>query len=231
MVFLNRDTTFVSVIILNNYGRIEAMRKGFTLIELIVVVGIVALIASIALANFPSFRGRLALDREAGKIALAFRTAQQYSSGVRRFEGQTFTEPLSVELQKCSGLYEAQFPAYSMTVSTQTDADRKSYSIYADPDCDRISESFPNDLIETTALENNLRIDDICINIDSAAPTCGVAKLDVWYVRPNPTLLLTVNNVFDPNQQSAKIILKAEDGSKKSVVVRKTGQVSIQNEK
>ena len=213
----------------------KKLLTGFTLVELIVVVGIVALIASMALANFPSFKGRLSVDREASKIGLALRKAQQYSSGVRRFEETFITNPSPATCTK--GLYEAQFPAYGLAVSMIAP---KEYDIYADPDCDRKSASYPSpadptDLVEAISLESGTSIFDICVNIDSQIPTCsedGVESLDVWYIRPSPTLSLTVNGERDVSQQyqSAKIVIKGADGSKKSIVIRKTGQISIQNE-
>lgn len=210
------------------------MKKGFTLVELIVVVGIVALISSVTLINFPSFRGKLIVDREVGKIGVALRKAQQYSSGVRRFEETLSTNPDPINCKK--GLYEAQYPAYGLSVSM---SNPKKYYIYADPNCDRISANYSSglytDLVETNLLEQGISIQDICINIDSSS-TCsstngGVpSSLDVWYVRPNPTLIITVDGAPDATIQSAKIIIKGEDGSKKSVTVRKTGQISVQNE-
>ena len=85
-------------------------------------------------------------------------------------------------------------------------------------------------------MEKEKKIKDIFINIDGSSPVCsstndGIpSSLDVWYVRPSPTLTLTVDGLPDALIQSAKIVIKGEDGSKKSVTVRKTGQISVQNE-
>ncbi len=201
------------------------MRRGFTLVEIIVVVGIVALIAAVALANFPAFRGRLALDRQAGTLALGLRTAQQFSTGVRRFEGYTFTT--SDKPASCSELFEAQFPAYALSIDM---ADPNQYRIVADPDCDRISDTFPGDTISENALENNVHIQELCTNIDNGTSCNDVGKLDVWFIRPSPTVLFTVDGTPDPSVSSAKIIMGLDDGSRRSVVIRTTGQISIQNE-
>lgn len=212
------------------------MKKGFTLVELMVVVAIIGLISSVTLTSFPSFRGRLTVDREASKIGLALRKAQQYSSGVRKFE-ETFNETTNLPPGTCAkGLYEAQFPAYGLSISTDYP---KEYDIYADPNCDRISANYTNgsytDLIESNLLEGGTSIQYICIDIDSTTPPpCsignGITQLDIWYVRPNPTLILSINETPDLLLQSAKIVIRGEDGSQKSIIVRKTGQISVQNE-
>lgn len=199
------------------------MKRGFTLIELVVVVGIIALISTMALANFPSFRGRLSLDREVGKLALTLRKAQQYSSGVKRFEGII----TATDIAACDGSYAAQYPAYSVTVDVGAPT---AYVVFADPDCDKISDTHEDDLIEMNQLENGVQVLDICINVDSPTPTCGLATLDIWYMRPNPTPLLTVDAMPSSDEQNAKIIVGLDDGSRKSIVIRKTGQISIQNE-
>ncbi|MEK9175512.1 MAG: type II secretion system protein [Patescibacteria group bacterium] len=202
------------------------MKKGFTLVELIVVVGIIALIASLTLISFPSFRGRLSVDREVGKIALALRKAQQYSGAVKRFNGETFTDGSFPAA--CGKLYFAQYPAYGLSISMDSPNE---YNIYADPDCDKHSISYSGDLVEAITLDPGINIQDICLDIDSAIPTCGITKLDVWFVRPNPTLILRINEE-EANEllQSAKIIIHSESGSQKSVIIRKTGQISVQNE-
>ena len=85
-------------------------------------------------------------------------------------------------------------------------------------------------------MESGTSIYDICINVDASSPICAsdgpwvIMSLDVWYIRPSPTLTLTVNGTPDPTLQSAKIIIKGSDGSKKSIIIRKTGQISVQNE-
>ena len=46
---------------------------GFTLLELVVVAGIIVILTAVTLANFSGFRSDLALQREANKISLILR--------------------------------------------------------------------------------------------------------------------------------------------------------------
>ena len=236
------------------------MRRGFTLVELVMVVGITAMISAAVLANFPSFRSRIALDREAGKVALALRKAQQYSNGVRRFERANFVNDpvpqVCIDKYKREGLvdpaatlgatYEAQYPAYGLAVSTISDSRRHEYTIYADPNCDRLSANYPdppadpNDDIEKGNLENGVSIERICVDVEKIADcsqdalTSIVTKLDIWYLRPGlasrDTIIITDGTFAESgiNYARALILLQGPDGITKSVIVRNTGQISIQ---
>ncbi|MEK7193140.1 MAG: prepilin-type N-terminal cleavage/methylation domain-containing protein, partial [Patescibacteria group bacterium] len=67
--------------ILNNF------KKGFTVVELMVVTAIFALMSSIAIANYPSFTTRLSLELLAHDIALTIRQSQVYTLGVKALAG------------------------------------------------------------------------------------------------------------------------------------------------
>src|SRR3989338_7906144 len=69
----------------------KRLLTGFTLVELVVVIGIMALISAVAIANFPSFRDSIAVNKESGKVAVALRNAQSFSLGVQQFA--SFTGP------------------------------------------------------------------------------------------------------------------------------------------
>lgn len=208
-------------------------QKGFTLIELLVVVSIVSIVAAMVLSNMPLYKGNIALDREAGRFALMLRKAQQYSISVRRFQDTIATIPSG-----CNGnLYKAQFPAYGVTaslISTTT------YSIFADPDCDNLSNTYAGDLIESSNIENRMYVADICTDIDVAIPQCastgaGYTKADIWYIRPGPKIVLTLYNsggpmTITPAPQNLKVVLTLPGGGKRSIAVRTSGQVSIKHE-
>src|SRR3989338_10641247 len=61
--------------------------KGFTLMELLVVMGIIVIISSLILASNTRFGGRVILQNLAYDIALSIRQAQVYGISVRQFGG------------------------------------------------------------------------------------------------------------------------------------------------
>ena len=60
------------------------MTRGFTLTELLVVVGIMTIMNLLIFANYPEFSQRLALKRTSEDIALIVRQAQAYSLGIKK---------------------------------------------------------------------------------------------------------------------------------------------------
>ncbi len=64
------------------------MSKGFTLIELIVVTGIIVLITALTLPNYKAGERQFALQRSAHKLSQDLRRAQQLAISAEEFEGQ-----------------------------------------------------------------------------------------------------------------------------------------------
>lgn len=63
--------------------KINNFKKAFSLIELIVVIGIITLITSVVLFNHNTFSGGVALENLAYEVALAVRQAQFFGINVR----------------------------------------------------------------------------------------------------------------------------------------------------
>ena len=61
------------------------LEKGFTMVEVLVSASIIALIASLILANYPRFNEALAVRQVAEQIASATRLVQAYGLSVKEF--------------------------------------------------------------------------------------------------------------------------------------------------
>ena len=64
--------------------RLSRKANGFSLVELMVVVGILAIINIMIFASYPEFSQRMALKRTSEEIALIARQAQAYALGIKR---------------------------------------------------------------------------------------------------------------------------------------------------
>lgn len=178
--------------------------KGFTLIELMVSVGIFALMTALLLFRADRFDGGIVLENLAYDIALSIREAQTY--GLNVLEAPVGT----------AGEFEVAYGA-QFKVGTQ-------YIFYADLNNSRsydIESGTGAEHIRKYSLKRGATISNICIGADENTCTTNPAALDVLFLRPNPKALITGDSNY------GQITLTARDGSTRIVGVRKTGQIFV----
>lgn len=195
--------------------------NGFTLVELVVVIGIAALISTVALANFPQFRDRIAVNKESGKVAVALRNAQSFSLGVRQFN------PPPGQQGGCQEVFQSNFPSYGVSFT----AGAAEYFLFGDVDCDMefnlAGGSGIDEGIKAFLFEGGVHIESICVNIYDTTPACGEPAVDIVYARPFPQVKISSSGV---GRASARLELQSRDGAtKRNVVILNTGQVSVEN--
>jgi len=183
-------------------------KRGFTLIELMVVVGIIVLISGIILANHAKFGGQVMLRNLAYDMALSIRQAQVYGISSRSFNGAKFT---------------AGHGAYF-------DINNKSqFFLYTDLDNNKFFTPLNNnEIVETYSLGKSYTIDSLCIPIGQTE-NCNVIKLDILFKRPEPDAIIRayIGSGW-AKYDSARIVVVSPRGEKLSVLVEATGQISVQ---
>jgi len=193
---------------------------GFTLIELVVVVGIITVVTSIVLANNAKYGGSVLLQNLAYDIALSIRQAQVYGISVRGFgvNNSTFTV------------------GYGMHFST---TDPTHYELFADLAGTGVYDANfnPPENIPPSpyVIGRGYKIKSLCATRNNNEQ-CNFDTLDVLFKRPEPDARITARNgsgqscVENNNQcqESARIIIESPRGDVLSVVVDATGQISVQ---
>lgn len=195
-----------------------SLPKGFTLIEVVVVIGVMAIISSLMLANFPRFNKQIGVGKEASKLALSLRKAQSYALAVREFNSAFNDDPF------CENP-PVKFPGYGLFFKT---LDSAHYFIYGDVNCSKYYESFSiEETVEIVNIENNMKTSTIKgYNAAICSGGCDLAELSILYLRPGPTTLIKGDGA---DYNFVEIYLSSADGTvSKKVVVKSTGQVSIE---
>lgn len=178
------------------------MNKGFTLLELLVVLAIFIIITSIVLANYPLFKDGISLKKTAQQIAIAIHEAEVYAMAVKSFNDQF------------SG-YGAHFESGS-----------SSFVLFSDIDDDNVYDAGTEE-VKIYAIQTNDKIYDLCGNQNSPAPdVCGLASVDIIFLRPNPIVIL--NGAGSPGLSDIEIYLKSPREKIKKIIVFASGQVSIE---
>ena len=166
--------------------------KGFTIIELLVTMSVIAIVSGIALLNFHTGNENLALQRAANKVAQDIRRAADLSI---QAEQDTY----------CGGTLSG-YGLYADMVTTD------SYIMYAN--CNGVAkegyDSSSDVIVETIVLDDSVVIKDI------STPTNA---LGVSFFPPDPRAALCKNDSC-PGESSASITLALKGDPSKTKVVQ-----------
>lgn len=200
--------------------------KGFTVLEMIVVLSIVGLISGVILFNYRLFNQRLSLSSAAQEVAIAIRQAQTYGLSVKQ------TSQGSGEFDK----------AYGIAFDTQLNT--KAYYLYVDKDgdgfydgddtCNPLSECIKKELILNAAWISGFCGIDASGASTQTCPVNSVRQMSVTFRRPNRDAFIyffdnnsNSNRTGPYNMGQVKFITSAS-GPESSVKVELSGQISTQ---
>ncbi len=194
-------------------------KKGFTLIELVVVIGIFGLIMSVALFNQSKLSSSTLLTNLAYETALALRQAQTYGIGVTSVSGVNgFSGGFGVHF---SSSLPNQFIIFKDTDGSKT---------YSPPTGGTYPVTDQNITVYSIAGGN--KITGLCYTDSSGPPAhCGQTSVDVVFTRPDPEAFITLGglNPTGQSQASAQIMVSTPTGDKtKTVDVEYSGQIGVQ---
>ena len=216
--------------------------RGFTLVEMIVVLAIITIITTIALLGQSSFNRSMVLTDTAYTIAFSVREAQALGISSRAFAGTP------------DAGYGLNFTNQSPTIT--------SYKLFADtapaapgdtqypgicpghPDVPKTNpEAKPGDCIQTVeaevvrtyGLNNGFYISRFCGRRSNGSQRCNgpaMDSLNIVYLRPNTQSVITaVNGNVRTALEDATIRISSPDGQiERCIYISKVGQVSVLQE-
>lgn len=192
---------------------------GFTLIEMLVSIGIFTLMTSIILANYVNFNDVVALSAAGQEMVLSIRQAQTYALNVsqRSVGSGLFSDPFGI-------FFDLDDPtAYYIFVDRN--ANRK-YNVGGG--CGAGS----SDCITKVNLPNGIRINNLCDIVSACPPGLSIRQAHVTFMRPDPDAYIRFTNIsgsfVGPAQQQVKIILISPKGTTLNVTIESTGQILSQ---
>ncbi len=198
---------------------------GFTLVELLVSISIFIFMTALLVANYGSFNNSVLLTNLAYDIALSIRTAQTYGLSVQG-QNNNFQNP-----------YGVAFCAISICSDSTVSFTNKQVILFSDSSASKGAYNTGDALVPPNyAIKNGAFIGDICLY--GNAWQCGQSRVDITFLRPNPDALICLQgsggapfNCSGSLQALSvvKIIVQAPDGNQRSIIVRKTGEISVVN--
>ena len=206
------------------------MNRGFTIIELVVSIGIFAVMTSLVVAKYGTFNQSTLLTDTAYDLALVLHTAQNYGLSVKNAAGSSnpFGLPYAVDIRSdASGglcgsatsdnkhivLYGDAYPASAPDgVCTSGDSNLTTYGLtrgaYIAP---------------TTSGAGS----GLCVGSGSSCSFYNVTQLDVSFTRPNPEAKICANGSSASCYTYAEVTIMGGDGSTRTIAIRENGQISV----
>jgi prepilin-type N-terminal cleavage/methylation domain-containing protein len=198
-------------------------KRGYTLLEVMMVVSIAVLLMTVVLYNYGQFNDRLALSSAAQEFSLGLRQTQAYAINAR---------DLSTNL--------GQFNyAYGIFVVANPRA--YSYIVFADKNANQVYDegsgcgSGSTECINSIPLRDGVYISAVCNRI-SGATNCPAASstfgLHVTFLRPssdaNINFTNAANNITFGSEQFAAFRFTSPKGANIDVGIENSGQINIQ---
>ena len=188
---------------------------GFTLIEMMVSIAIIAVITSIVLFNHRQFSDSLDISNLSYDVALSIKQAQTYGINVKGFNTGT-----SVSFDV----------AYGMRFDL---SEKTSYLSFADK-VPRNQKYDVGELADTYAISKGNFIESISCGPSPVVCPSGTAVVDITFHRPDPDASFVFSksdgtNLSSPGVSSVDIVLRSPQGLRRAVEIGTAGQVSIKS--
>ena len=195
--------------------QLTKVNEGFSLVELLVTIGIFVIVTGVILFNFRSFDSRIVLDNLAYEVALTVRQAQVFGTSVKE-----------------AGAGSELFPSYGVFFSTFDD---NAFTLFAD--VFPVLESGGDGkygagdiLIDQFSIQKGNYISQLCGYVLATSSCTPLDALHVSYVRPNPEgVVIGVTGSGDAQYSFAEVTLSTPSGENtKTVTIWANGQIAVQ---
>jgi prepilin-type N-terminal cleavage/methylation domain-containing protein len=205
--------------------------RGFTLVEMVVCIAIFAMMTALLVAKYGNFNQSVLLTDLAYDTAITVRTAQTYGLGVQSSNmGVSTSFKYAYGVEFCANATAGGCGSVSNGGPT-INLYNNLLVLFADANNDGIYDSTPSptDLQESLyTITRGAVVSGFCFTDGCATPTTGYNRLDVTFKRPNPDAVICANGSCSPTYPYAAIFIKGTDGNTRQVIIRNTGQVSVQ---
>jgi prepilin-type N-terminal cleavage/methylation domain-containing protein len=196
--------------------KINSWQSGMTYVELIVVLSILSIIASISLYNYHGFQGKVDLKNLANDIALKAVEAQK-----RAIYGNF---PPASQIGSITSTWN---PAYGLYFNRP--ADNKSFYRFTDLNNNNIYEGSNciSECLEKISITKGNSISALNIYYVGNSTPQAVNEITMVFTRPSGAAIISTNPPASPNIEYAEIAIVSPTNNTASVKIYSSGRIQI----
>jgi prepilin-type N-terminal cleavage/methylation domain-containing protein len=197
--------------------------KGFTLIELVVVIAIMVLITTAILARQARFDSSTLLRSLSYSVALTIRSAQVYGTSVRG--NATLQANCTAGTYVSGNCYAGAYGVYFNGTA--------SYSLFADNNGNGVYDAAIDTIVQTYQIGAGFQITKFCgILSSNGSKHCStdgspISWLVVYFKRPNPDALFASSAGESYNGAYIQIAAINDPTNTHSITVSSTGEIAV----
>jgi len=214
--------------------------KGFTLIELILVLGIFSILTAVTVYSYGDFNNNIILTNLAYEVALEIRQAQVYSISVRSSDLPNSTREKQFDASFGVYINPGTSPTGIVFFSDSEHPNGWCNAGSANTDClftPQICGTDPgkDECRHVSSLTRGITFENICAansisgifgeNGNCATNAETLNSVAITFKRPNPESIILDNK--GRTHANVGIVLKANEETKRAVIVSSTGQISV----
>lgn len=207
-------------------------RSGFTLIEMLIVIGIIIIITAIVISSQGSFNRSILLANTTYDVALSIRHAETYGL-VSRISGVSLNTGYGIDVARVSPttftLFADSYPVPSTSSACHPTADASA------PDAkpgNCTYDSGQNEKVTDYTLGNGITISNFCAKT-SGSWACATSNgssltsLDIVFSRPNPIPFMSVNGSYSSTFPVTDVCLSltSPQGGARFISVSSSGEI------
>jgi len=214
--------------------------RGMTVVELIVIIGIVGVVSTVVVFNYSKFRTNVSLRGLSQEIALSIRKAQTFATSVQSINGSGNTNEFpgfgisfSLDAAGSGAPYAANQSRFVIFADIPSPGNEIGDGLYSNGAGTCGSPTAGNECVESFNINTTDRIVELCVPSTSSCMTTSGSRVDIVFNRPAAdALICTVNGAGTACQgaaaSSVKIKIRALSGREHSILVWNTGQISVE---
>jgi prepilin-type N-terminal cleavage/methylation domain-containing protein len=223
---------------MESFSLLTTRPRGFTLVEMIVVLALISIITAIVLNGNGNFDKTITLTDTAFTVALSVREAQSFGLSSRTYNGAT-NAAYGVHIGPAPAssyvLFADVYPnPNSLLVGSPADALCPGHTAPAgSPDAkigNCVYDSTQGETVQTFKFGRGMHISQICGHAGGLS-TCALTGIDIVFLRPNTDSIVTGLTAGGPVALTdAQITLSdPTNTASKKICITSVGEISVSN--